>query len=127
MIFWTSFLNLGIKFPYWKNLYWIDVVFLSILVPTLYVLTCKGIECGLACKSPNFGEGVCDGEGFCVSAEENPCSEQGCDGKACGEQCLSGDIVGACSAQGDCEFNPDNVKCGKLIWLMWSICQNNTL
>ena len=92
--------------------------FFFILVPTLYVLTCKGIECGLACKSPNFGEGVCDGEGFCVSAEENPCSEQGCDGKACGERCLSGDIVGACSAQGDCEFNPDNVKCGKSISLM---------
>ena len=95
------------------------MVFVSTLVPTLYVLTCKGIECGLACKNPDFGEGVCDGVGFCVSAEENPCSEQGCGGKTCGESCLSGDIVGACSAQGNCEFNPDNVKCGKSISLIF--------
>ena len=94
------------------------MVFVSTLVPTLYVLTCKEVECGLACKDPNFGEGVCDGEGFCVSAEENPCSEQGCSGKACGERCLAGDIVGTCSAQGSCEFIPENVKCGELFCLI---------
>ena len=51
------------------------------------------------------GLGVCDGFGFCVYAEENPCLEDGCSGKSCGEDCLTGDIVGTCDVNGNCDFD----------------------
>ena len=40
---------------------------------------CKNKRCGEFCS-----EGVCDGEGFCVRSEFNPCAVNGCDGKKCG-------------------------------------------
>ena len=52
---------------------------------------------------------VCDGDGFCVSPEMNPCVAQGCDGKKCGDGCLSGDLRGVCNVDGDCDFDVGSV------------------
>ena len=67
----------------------------------------NGAECGTICDG-----GICDGQGACVSPEMNPCSQQGCNGKVCGEDCLVGDIMGNCDAKGECQF--DEVKCGTI-------------
>ena len=72
-------------------------------------------ECGTPCVG-NFqgmGGGICDGNGRCVEPLMNPCSVHGCEGKACGEECLMGDIMGWCDARGDCGFSPD-VECSKI-------------
>ena len=48
---------------------------------------------------------------------ENPCVMQGCDGLKCGDECLSGDILGFCNANGICSSNVDQEtireQCGK--------------
>jgi len=72
---------------------------------TLPVLNeCENKPCGDPCS-----EGVCDGDGFCVSPEFNPCSVHGCDGKNCGDPCLSGDIQGVCNKDLECDFDVDSV------------------
>ena len=65
-----------------------------------YAGLCNGRFCGEECET-----GICDGNGNCVSPEENPCEQKGCEGKFCGDQCLLGDILGACDVHGNCEFN----------------------
>ena len=65
---------------------------------------CENKPCGDPCS-----EGVCDGDGFCVSPEFNPCSVHGCDGKNCGDPCLSGDIQGVCNKDLECDFDVDSV------------------
>ena len=67
---------------------------------------CQDKTCGQSCS-----KGICDGDGRCVSGEENPCAFHGCDGKSCGESCLSGDIMGTCDASGECNFNPKAIHC----------------
>ena len=81
---------------------------------------CAEKECGSPCS-----EGLCDGNGFCVSAEENPCAVHGCEEKKCGDSCLSGDIVGVCDADGECNFDIGSVlggQCGTffILNLNWS-------
>jgi len=63
---------------------------------------CTGQPCGAECGVSR--PGVCDGQGVCVSPEENPCLEQGCGAKECGEECLQGDIIGTCDSEGECVF-----------------------
>ena len=47
---------------------------------------------------------MCDGNGFCVNGETNPCAVHGCDGKKCGDRCLrDGDIMGFCNKFLDCD------------------------
>ena len=55
---------------------------------------------------------MCDKQGKCVDINKNPCVDHGCKGKKCGDECLMGDIVGKCNANGDCEFGKI-VDCGK--------------
>ena len=73
---------------------------------------CTHMECGVPCEDSMLGKdgGVCNGNGQCVSPELNPCSQHGCDGKKCGDNCLMGDIMGWCDHRGTCEFAP--VRCG---------------
>ena len=69
-------------------------------------------------QTDDFGSpGVCDGHGYCVSGEMNPCAVHGCGGKSCGDECLQGDIMGLCDENGICEFNPGNLNCG--IFILW--------
>jgi len=73
-------------------------------------------ECGEPCIGDlhHLGHGeVCDGYGDCVSVEFNPCTEQGCWGKLCGEECLVGDIQGTCDSEGECRFTFDKEECPK--------------
>ena len=80
------------------------------LIPFLrYADECEGKSCGEGCS-----EGVCDRDGYCVSPEMNPCAVHGCDGKECGETCLMGDMLGACNADGDCDFDLSAINCGNL-------------
>ena len=67
------------------------------------------MQCGVLCNISPFSQGVCDGDGFCVSQEMNPCAVHGCNGKKCGDDCLSGDIRGVCNADGECDFNVGSV------------------
>ena len=60
---------------------------------------CLNKPCGELCSV-----GICNGNGRCVDVIENPCEVQGCEGKKCGEDCLSGDILGVCDASG---INPE--------------------
>ena len=73
---------------------------------------CMQQECGVPCENSELGKdgGICDGEGHCVHPMINPCSQHGCDGKKCGDDCLMGDIMGWCDHRGTCDFSP--VKCG---------------
>ena len=73
---------------------------------------CRDKTCGLPCS-----EGICDGNGRCASPEENPCMVHGCEGKECGESCLSGDTMGACDASGKCSLN--GVLCPGNHYLKW--------
>jgi len=66
-------------------------------------------KCGEPCKD----DGICDGEGWCVSVLENPCEVHGCEGKRCGEECLMGDIMGNCNKEGQCDFNLNPTACAK--------------
>lgn len=77
---------------------------LFLFLPAHY--ECQDKTCGHSCS-----KGICDGDGRCVSGEENPCAFHGCDGKSCGESCLSGDIMGTCDASGECNFNPEAIHC----------------
>ena len=63
------------------------------------LIECAGKQCGDACS-----EGICDGNGGCVSPDYNPCAVHGCDGKKCGESCLAGDIIGICTKEGKCNI-----------------------
>ena len=67
------------------------------------------MQCGVLCNISPFSQGVCDGDGFCVSQEMNPCAVYGCNGKKCGDDCLSGDNRGVCNADGECDFNVGSV------------------
>ena len=67
---------------------------------------CLNKPCGELCSV-----GICNGNGRCVDVIENPCEVQGCEGKKCGEDCLSGDILGVCDASGICESNINAVQC----------------
>ena len=42
----------------------------------------------------------------------NPCAVHGCDGKKCGDSCLSGDLMGTCNADGECDYESSSVDCG---------------
>ena len=57
---------------------------------------------------------MCDKHETCVdrelNGELNLCAHHGCDGLKCGDQCLMGDILGACDANGVCDFST-SVKC----------------
>ena len=75
------------------------------VVPFLDSSECKGKECGESCGT----YGICNGDGFCTSAEFNPCSVHGCGGKNCGDNCLSGDLAGICNKDGECIFDIDSV------------------
>ena len=44
--------------------------------------------------------------------ETNPCSNDGCNEKQCGDACGDGDIDGVCNQDGDCVFPADSVTCG---------------
>ena len=55
---------------------------------------------------------MCDGHGFCVPGDMNPCAVHGCDGKKCGDSCLSGDLMGTCNADGECDYESSSVDCG---------------
>ena len=76
-------------------------------------------------------EGVCDGDGYCVSPEFNPCSVHGCGGKECGDECLLGDILGVCNADGECDFDVGSVldsgQCGILFLTTNSIVFKDTV
>merc|ERR1712080_765955 len=75
---------------------------------------CSKAGCGIMCGNAM----MCNGKGQCVSAEMNPCEEHGCDEKECGDECLSGDIMGVCNMKGECDYSnvypncPDKV-CSK--------------
>ena len=72
--------------------------------------TCVGKPCGTLCPwghcphcRPGFGAGICDNKTeSCVSAFYNPCAVHGCEAKLCGDQCLNGDIMYQCDANGYC-------------------------
>ena len=88
--------------------------------PALYLTSCAGQKCGLECvedtpEGVGGFQGICDGEGYCVSPIENPCTVQGCGGKECGEMCLEGDIAGLCDSKGVCQYSkrPDEIDCSK--------------
>ena len=61
--------------------------------------------------SHHIAYGICNGYGWCTDPIMNPCSVHGCRGKNCGDECLSGDVMGVCDATGNCEFNY-NPDCG---------------
>ena len=86
-------------------------------------IECTKQECGTPCEGSLIeqGGGICDGKGNCVSPRINPCSQHGCDGKKCGEDCLMGDIMGWCDHRGTCDFS--TVKCGndEIIFNMMNI------
>ena len=66
---------------------------------------CENKQCGDLCS-----EGVCDGDGFCVSPEFNPCSVYACDGKKCGETCLfNATRQGVCNKDLECDFDVNSV------------------
>lgn len=67
---------------------------------------CLSQKCGNLCEG-----GVCDGKGFCTDPIMNPCSDHGCEGRKCGDECLLGDITGLCDLRGICQFS--KVFCGK--------------
>ena len=73
---------------------------------------CVGQDCGEPC-----GQGICNGEGICVSPEENPCVVHGCKGKNCGDSCIQGDIAGVCDSNENCEFDVNSVICGTSIFI----------
>jgi len=73
------------------------------IVPALN--ECENKQCGDLCS-----EGVCDGDGFCVSPEFNPCSVYACDGKKCGETCLfNATRQGVCNKDLECDFDVNSV------------------
>ena len=74
---------------------------------------CTEQECGVHCENSELGKegGICDGGGHCVHPLTNPCSQHGCDGKECGDDCLMGDVLGWCDSQGTCSSSP--VQCGE--------------
>ena len=80
--------------------------------------TCTGKPCGESCIAdwdyPTSGNrpGICNGKGVCVDPLMNPCSVHGCEGKSCGDDCLSGDIMGWCDANGNCDFQNHDPDCG---------------
>ena len=65
---------------------------------------CKEKKCGELCS-----KGVCNGDGYCVNSEANPCTVQECDSKECGDECSIGDILGLCNANGECDSNANSV------------------
>ena len=81
---------------------------------------CKEKKCGELCS-----KGVCDGDGYCVNSEENPCTVQGCDSKECGDVCLIGDIKGLCNANGECDSDVNLVirsgQCGMFNKIMMNL------
>ena len=74
--------------------------------------TCNGRLCGTPCYHKNGDKGVCNGKGYCVSEEDNPCTLHGCGEKQCGDRCVQGDLVGVCDAKGQCEYDIERVICG---------------
>ena len=68
---------------------------------------------------------MCDGDGYCVNPEENPCTRQGCGGKECGDECLLGDILGVCNANGECDSDVNSVirsgQCGMFNKIMMNL------
>ena len=67
---------------------------------------------------------MCDGNGFCVNGETNPCAAHGCDGKKCGDECLSGDIMGFCDKDLYCDYY--RKPCGNWILTNFIYLMNTT-
>merc|ERR1712126_440898 len=72
--------------------------------PSVPIESCLGKECGIYCSTSDNPDGICDGNGYCIHPEYNPCSHHGCVGLRSGAQCLEGDILGRCDTRGKCQF-----------------------
>ena len=73
--------------------------------------------------TPGNRSGICDGNGGCVHPLMNPCSVHGCEGKKCGDDCLSDDIVGWCDAKGNCDFQNHDPDCGGMSLQIYDMLQ----
>ena len=78
---------------------------------------CYEQHCGKTCMirynnyQPPNPNGICDGKGVCIESSDSPCDVYGCEGKNCGDDCLSGDIAGWCDNNGNCDIEGDNPDC----------------
>ena len=86
--------------------------YLTLPIIPLNLDECQSKKCGELCnKESEEYAGICDGGGFCDLSGAYPCFEEGCDGKQCGDQCLSGGILAHCNQFGEC-VDLDSVICG---------------